>query len=183
MLYVWFLSSFRGGCGYFLSFHRASCSLSNEARKNVVAAPKFRHDDKGKTAGICSEKRKEIRWRVQLQSLIFLIRCGKNPVIYDDPAPLQLSISFFNSIPHFNNFWFSPWSKKIPSNQPRELGLYPSRGRIFCPHVRYSNGNILSFWYRNQVIQKPKFIYASRTKTLMKKSKWDKIFLQNRNWQ
>ena len=25
--------------------------------KNVVAAPKFRHDDKGKTAGICSEKK------------------------------------------------------------------------------------------------------------------------------
>jgi len=23
----------------------------------VVAAPKFRHDDKGKTAGICSEKK------------------------------------------------------------------------------------------------------------------------------
>jgi len=55
----------------------------------VVAAPKIRHDDKGTTAGICSEKRKEIRWRVQLQSLIFLIRCGKNPVIYDDPAPLS----------------------------------------------------------------------------------------------
>jgi hypothetical protein len=59
--------------------------------------------------------------------------------------PLSLSISFFNSIPHFNNFQFSPWSKKNPSNQPRELGLYPSRDRIFCPHVRYSNGNILSF--------------------------------------
>jgi len=55
----------------------------------MVAAPKIRHDDKGKTTGICSEKRKEIRWRVQLQSLIFLIRCGKNPVIYDDPAPLS----------------------------------------------------------------------------------------------
>jgi hypothetical protein len=35
------------------------------------------------------KKRKEIRWRVQLQSPIFLIRCGKNPVIYDDPAPLS----------------------------------------------------------------------------------------------
>jgi len=34
------------------------------------------------------EKRKEIKWRVQLQSLIFLIRCGKNPVIYDDQTPL-----------------------------------------------------------------------------------------------
>jgi len=55
----------------------------------MVAPPKIRHDDKGKTAGICSEKRKEIRWRVQLQSLIFLIRCEKNLVIYDDLAPLS----------------------------------------------------------------------------------------------
>jgi hypothetical protein len=37
------------------------------------------------------KKKKEIRWRVQLQSLIFLIRCGKNLVIYDDPAPLSSS--------------------------------------------------------------------------------------------
>jgi hypothetical protein len=118
---------------------------------------------------------------VQLQSLIFLIRCGKNLVIFRwSSPPLQLSISFFNSIPHFNTFQFSPWSKKNPSNQSCELGLYPSRGKIFCLHVRYSNGNILSFWYLNQVIQKPKFIYTSRTTTLMKESKWDKIFLQNR---
>jgi hypothetical protein len=55
----------------------------------VVAAPKIRCDDKRKTTGICREKRKEIRWRVQLQSLIFLIRCGKNPVIYDDLGPLS----------------------------------------------------------------------------------------------
>ena len=26
---------------------------------------------------------------MQLQSFIFLIRCDKNPVIYDDPAPLS----------------------------------------------------------------------------------------------
>jgi len=37
------------------------------------------------------EKKKEIRWRVQLQSLIFLIRCGKNHVIYDDPTPFSSS--------------------------------------------------------------------------------------------
>ena len=33
---------------------------------------------------------------------------------------------------------------------------------------RYSNENILSFWYQNQVIQKPKFIYAYRTTTSVK---------------
>jgi len=74
----------------------------------MVAAPKIRRDDKGKTAGIYREKRKEIRWRVQLQSLIFLIRCGKNPVIYDDPALLSsfqclfsiqsLNLTLFDSI-------------------------------------------------------------------------------------
>ena len=36
--------------------------------------------------------------------------------------PLQLSISFFNSIPHFNNFQFNPWSKKILRISPANLG-------------------------------------------------------------
>jgi hypothetical protein len=39
----------------------------------MVVTPKIRRDDKGKTTRICREKRKEIKWRVQLQSLIFLI--------------------------------------------------------------------------------------------------------------
>jgi hypothetical protein len=47
----------------------------------------------------------------------------------------------------------------------------PSRGRNPYFHTRYSNGNILSFWYWNQAIQNLKFIYASRTTTLMKESK------------
>jgi hypothetical protein len=71
----------------------------------VVAAPKIMRDDKGKTAGICREKRKEIRWRMQLQSLIFLIRCGKTPVIYDDPTPLfssQYPSSIQSLIYHFS---------------------------------------------------------------------------------
>jgi len=62
-------------------------------------------------------------------------------------------------------------------------GQDPSRDRILYFHVRYSNGNILSFWYRNQVIQNPEFIYASRTTTLMKESNWDKIVLKNIIWQ
>ena len=62
-------------------------------------------------------------------------------------------------------------------------GQDPSRVRILYIHIRYSNWNILSFWYRNQAIQKPKFIYASRTTTLIKESKWDKIVLENRIWQ
>jgi len=43
------------------------------------------------------KKRKEISWRVQLQGLIFLIPCGKNPVIYDDPTPLS-SFQYHSSI-------------------------------------------------------------------------------------
>ena len=58
----------------------------------------------------------------------------------------------------------------------------PSHGKILYFHVRYSNGNILSFWYRNQPIQKPKFIHAYRNITFMKESKWDKIILENKIW-
>jgi hypothetical protein len=46
--------------------------------------------------------------------------------------------------------------------------------------IWYSNMNILSFWYRDQAIKKPKFIYTCRTTTFMKDSRWDKIVLQNR---
>ena len=44
---------------------------------------------KEKQQELAAKKRKEIRWRVQLQSLIFQIRCGKNHVIYDDTTPLS----------------------------------------------------------------------------------------------
>ena len=84
--------------------------------------------------------------------------------------------------------WEYELRTKITKTRPKieffctDSGQYPSRGRILCLHIRYSNENILSLWYRNQVIQKLKFIYASRNTTLMEESKWDKIFLQNRNW-
>jgi len=96
----------------------------------MVAAPKIRHDDKGKTAGICREKRKEIRWRVQLQSLIFLIRCGKNPVIYDDPAPLS-SFQCPSSIQSLNLALFDSvlGPKKILRISPANLGKNPSRSQ------------------------------------------------------
>jgi len=72
-----------------------------------------------------------------LQSLIFLIRCGRNPVTYDDPAPLSsfqypsliksLILALFNSV-------LGP--KKNPSNQARELGLNPSCDMILCFHIQ-----------------------------------------------
>jgi len=98
--------------------------------KNVVAAPKIRRDDKGKTAGIFREKRKEIRWRVQLQSLIFLIRCGKNPIIYDDPAPLS-SFQYPSSIQSLILALFNSvlGKKKILRISPANLGKNPSRGQ------------------------------------------------------
>jgi len=43
------------------------------------------------------KKKKEISRREQLQGPIFLIRCGKNPVIYDDPTPLS-SFQYHSSI-------------------------------------------------------------------------------------
>ena len=50
-------------------------------------------------------------------------------------------------------------------------GHDPSHDRILYLLVIYSNENILSFWYWNQAIQKPKIIYTSRTTTLMKETK------------
>jgi len=168
---------------WLLSFHRASCSLWNESIKTWSQALQSARQTWKPAGNLQRKKGKKSDGGCSCKVSFSLFGVEKILSFMMIQPPLQLSISFFNSIPHFNNFWFSPWSKKNPSNQPRELGLYPSRSRIFYPHIWYSNGNILSFWYRNQVIQKPKFIYASRTKTLMKKSKWDKIFLQNRNWQ
>jgi hypothetical protein len=73
--------------------------------------------------------------------------------------------------------------KSVPSNQNlKNSGWNPSCGRILYFSTRCSNGNILSLWYRNQVIQKPKFISTYKTKTSMKDSKWDKIILKNRIW-
>jgi len=69
------------------------------------------------------EKRKEIRWRVQLQSLIFLIRCGKNPVIYDDPTPL-FSFQYPSSIQSLILTLFDSvlGPKKILQISPANLG-------------------------------------------------------------
>ena len=81
-----------------------------------------------------------------LQSLIFLIRCGRNPVIYDDPGPLS-SFQYPSSIKSLILALFNSvlGQKNNPSNQARELGLNPYRDKILCFHIRFSNGNILSF--------------------------------------
>lgn len=98
--------------------------------KNMVAAHKNQAWYKGKTAGICREKRKEIRGRVQLQSLIFLIRCGKNPVIYDDPTPLS-SFQCPSSIQSLNLALFDSvlGPKKILWISPANSGKNTSRGQ------------------------------------------------------
>jgi len=66
-------------------------------------------------------------------------------------------------------------------------GQKPSCGRKFFFFrqnfnflIRCSNMNILNFWYRNQAIQKIKFIYTCRTTTFTRDLRWDKIVLQNR---
>jgi len=103
--------------------------------------------------------------------LFSLFGVVKNPVIYDDPTPLS-NFQYPSSIQSLILVLFDSvlGPKKILRIKPANLGKNPSRGRNPCFHTRYSNGNILSFWYRNRAIQKPKFIYASRTTTLMKES-------------
>ena len=76
------------------------------------------------------EKRKEISWRVQLQGLIFLIRCGKNPVIYGDPTPVS-SFQCPSSIQSLNLAHFDSvlGPKKIVRISPANLGKNPSCGQ------------------------------------------------------
>ena len=117
-----------------------------------------------------------------LQSLISLSDVIEFLSFYDDHVPknlLLISCSIESFILALFNSIFG--QKKNPSNQVYKLELNLSRCKILYFHIWYSNGNILSFWYWNQDIQKPKFIYTSRTTTFMKDLKWDKIVLENRN--
>jgi len=128
------------------------------------------------------KKRKEIRWTVQLQSPIFLIRCGKNPVIYDDPAPLSSyqcpsSIQSLN-LAHFDSV-LGP--KKILWISPANLGKNLSCGQeSLLSTLDIQTGISWAFDIEIQRFKRPKFIYVSRTTTLMKDSKWDKFVLNNR---
>jgi hypothetical protein len=69
------------------------------------------------------KKRKEISWRMQLQVLIFLIRCGKNLVIYDDLTPLS-SFQYHSSIQSLILTLFDSvlGPKKILRISPANLG-------------------------------------------------------------
>jgi hypothetical protein len=65
-----------------------------------------------------------------LQSFIFLIQCGKNPVIYDDPAPLsnfQYPSSIQSLILSLLDLVLGP--KKILRISPANMGKNPSRGQ------------------------------------------------------
>jgi hypothetical protein len=67
-----------------------------------------------------------------------------------------------------------------PQIKTANSGQNPSRGKIICFHTRYLNGNILSFWYQNQAIQEPKFMYTHMTTTFIKDSKSNKIVLKDK---
>jgi len=90
-------------------------------------------------------------------------------------------MSFFNSIPQFSTFQFSPWSKKNPSNQSRELGE-KSFSRSGIPALTLDIQTRISWAFDIEIkwFKKPKFIYVSRITTWMTDSKWDKFILNNR---
>ena len=125
-----------------------------------------------------------------------------NPRFFNSFKSGEISSNFIlNQLPYFSIFLIQSlvqktsftlarnWSSNFKNLAIRSLEsnlqtqVKPSHSRILCFHIKYSNMNILSSWYRNQAIRKPKFIYASKTTTLMKDSKCDKIILKNRNWQ
>jgi len=73
----------------------------------VVAAPKIRCDDKGKTA---EKKGKKAAGGCNCKVLFSLFGVVKILLFIMIKPPLQLSMSFFNSIPRFSTFRFSPYS-------------------------------------------------------------------------
>ena len=115
-------------------------------KKTWLQLPKSSMMIKEKQQEFVVKKRKENQQDGAAARSHFPYWCGKNHVIYDDPSHLS-SFQYPSSIQSLILKLFGSvlGPKKNPSNQPHELGLYPSRDRIFCLHVRYSNGNILSF--------------------------------------
>jgi hypothetical protein len=70
--------------------------------KNVVRNSPIQQEKHGNQQEICKEKGKKLDgYGCMLQSLIFLIRCGRNPIIYDDPAPSPASNIFLQLNPLF----------------------------------------------------------------------------------
>jgi len=143
----------RGWCGSFLSFHRASCSLWNEATKTWFSAPKIRRDEKGKQQRKKGKKSDEGCSCKVLFSLFGVVKILSFMMIqpplfsFQCPSSIQsLNLAHFDSV-------LGP--KKILRISPRELGQKSFlRSGIPAFNTRYSNGNILSFWYWNQAIQK-----------------------------
>jgi len=111
-------------------------------------------------------KQLKLLWSFLIQSLFFFQILQRNQIT-------SQNWSLINPI--------NPWTfNRVPRIRLANSGWNPSHGRILYFHARYSNMNILSLWYRNQAIQKPKFIYTYKTATFMTAPKWDKIFLKNR---
>jgi len=68
----------------------------------VVRNSPIQQEKHGNQQEICKEKGKKLDgYGCMLQSLIFLIRCGRNPIIYDDPAPSPASNIFLQLNPLF----------------------------------------------------------------------------------
>jgi hypothetical protein len=134
--------------------------------KNMVCSSPFKREKHENWTGNCRKKERKTGLAVQIKTWFFQFLPSAKFLL------ILSSINFLILAP----FPFGPRSKKgfklacnwssnfkhlaIVSLQTRAK-KNPSRGRNPCFHTRYSNGNILSFWYRNQAVQKPKFIYAS----------------------
>jgi len=182
---LWHFAAVKSCCFlWIIAAQKRDLQLQNQTRESWKLAGSCGEKERNQTGRVVQRKRKEIRWGgVHAAKSYFIIRRGR----FLSFMMIQFqTISFWFHLqlnPLFYHFSIQSLVQKNPSNQACELGLNPSRGRILYFYIRYSNWNILSFWYWNQVIQKPKFIYTSRTTTLMKDSKWDKIVLDNRIWQ
>ena len=95
----------------------------------MVAALKFTHDDKGKTTGICSEKKETKQMEGTAVKSHFPYWCGKNPVNYDDPSPSPAFNIILQLNPSFQHFSIqSLVQKKTFESAPRTWAMsFPRR--------------------------------------------------------
>jgi hypothetical protein len=107
---------------WLLSFHRASCSLWNESIKTWSQALQSARQTWKPAGNLQRKKGKKSDGGCSCKVSFSLFGVEKILSFMMIQPPLQLSISFFNSIPHFNNFRLSPWSKKILRISPVSLG-------------------------------------------------------------
>jgi len=163
---------FKLACNWSSNFkHLAIVSLQTQAKLFLAAGiPVFTLDIQTRISWASDIKIKRFKspnlytrpglqlwWRVWSEIKSFSRTESGSNLVGQKGSPDLIQKLTMPSIP----IWLRVWPKNKSTKFVTEIeslvqnsGQDPSRSRILYFHVRYSNRNIMSFWYRNQAIQK-----------------------------